>query len=250
MPLHVWFLLTGAALADNRFSEHTGLNCFQGAGAGNIDSGPAHAFVTVPDCEALCDKTEGCYCVVMTANASNSKTGGCWRRTFCKPKECKEENAFNAFIKPGAPTPPPTPVTPGKFPYPDRTPLGPPCKDCPNIIFSITDDQDILLGGWQPMQQTQKLAADKGVTMTSWHIHTPICSPSRSELISSRYYHNIKSSVPVPVTDRILYAGSAHINGSLYKNESLGVYLRREKGYQVGIFGKANFNTYDGFDRW
>ena len=87
--------------------------------------------------------------------------------------------------------------------------------------------------------------------MGQWRIHTPICSPSRSELVSSRYYHNIKSvQLPVPVNNRIIYAGTEHVDGSLYKNESFGVYLRREKGYQVALFGKGNFNTYEGFDRW
>jgi len=135
-------------------------------------------------------------------------------------------------------------------PYPDRTPPGPPCKNCPNIVFSLTDDQDVLLGGWTPMQQTQAAMQAKGATMTQWRIHTPICSPSRSELVSGRYFHNIKSNVPVPVLDRILYAGSDHVNGSLYANETFGVFLRREKGYQMGLFGKSNFNTYEGFDRW
>ena len=108
-------------------------------------------------------------------------------------------------------------------------------------------------GGLPPrsqMKQTQAAMQAKGATMTQWHIHTPICSPSRSELVSGRYFHNIKSNVPVPVLDRILYAGSDHVNGSLYANESFGVFLRQEKGYQVGLFGKSNFNTYDGFDRW
>ena len=26
-------------------------------------------------------------------------------------------------------------------------PQGAPCKDCPNIVFSLTDDQDVMLGG-------------------------------------------------------------------------------------------------------
>jgi hypothetical protein len=30
----------------------------------------------------------------------------------------------------------------------------------------------------------------------------------------------------------------------------LQVHLRAQKGYQVGMFGKSNFNTYEGFDRW
>ena len=118
------------------------------------------------------------------------------------------------------------------LPYPDRTPPGKPCTDCPNIIWALTDDQDVTLGGWEPMRQTQQLIQSKGVTLNQWRIHTPICSPSRSELLSGRYFHNIKSDVPVPPS-KVLGAATAHVNGSLYINQSLGVYLREQKGYQV-----------------
>lgn len=67
--------------------------------------------------------------------------------------------------------------------------------------------------------------------------------------MSGRYFHNIKSNVAVPPA-KVLGAATAHVNGSLYINQSFGVYLRERKGYQVGLFGKANFNTYQGFDRW
>ena len=136
------------------------------------------------------------------------------------------------------------------LPYPDRTPPGPPCKDCPNIVFALTDDQDLTLGGWTtPMRQTQSLIEAKGTMLTRWTIHTPICSPSRSETVSGRYFHNIKSDVAVPPPN-LLPMGLDHVDGSRYAGESFGVYLRRDAGYQVGLFGKANFNTFDGFDRW
>ena len=118
------------------------------------------------------------------------------------------------------------------LPYPDRTPPGKPCTDCPNIIWALTDDQDVTLGGWEPMRQTQQLIESKGVTLNQWRIHTPICSPSRSELVSGRYFHNIKSDVPVP-PPKVLGAATAHVNGTLYMNQSFGVYLREKKGYQV-----------------
>ena len=52
------------------------------------------------------------------------------------------------------------------LPYPDRTPPGPPCTDCPNIIFSLTDDQDLTLGGWDPMRQTQAAIQSAGATLS------------------------------------------------------------------------------------
>ena len=100
------------------------------------------------------------------------------------------------------------------------------------------------------MRQTQDLVAATGATLVNWRVHTPICSPSRSELVSGRYYHNIKSRLAVPVSDRIIYAGTAHVNASNYENQTFASLLRRQAGYQVGLFGKSNFNTYEGFDRW
>eukprot|EP00937_MAST-01D_sp_MAST-1D-sp2_P000049 g49.t1 len=154
---------------------------------------------------------------------------------------------------PPAPAPAPAPGKPcsgaGCFPPPAH---GPVCKDCPNIIFSLTDDQDIELGGWDPMVQTRELLgpeSGRGAMLTNWRIHTPICSPSRSETVSGRYFHNIKSSLAVP-PPTLQPAASGHIDSSLYANASFGVHLRARKGYQVGMFGKSNFNTYEGFDRW
>jgi hypothetical protein len=140
------------------------------------------------------------------------------------------------------PPPPPKPL-----PYPDRTPPGPPCTDCPNIVFSLTDDQDVTR--WDPMRQTHSRIQAQGATLSRWTIHTPICSPSRSETVSGRYFHNIKSNVAVP-PPKVLPAATAHVNGTLYVNQSFGYLLRTQRGYQVGMFGKSNFNTYQGFDRW
>ena len=137
-----------------------------------------------------------------------------------------------------------------QLPLPWNPPAaGPPCKDCPNIIFSLTDDQDIELGGWKPMKQTQALLQADGAELVEWRIHTPICSPSRSETVSGRYFHNIKSRAAVP-PPKLMPAASGHINASLYEGTTFGVLLRKLKGYQTAIFGKANFNTYEGFDRW
>ena len=49
------------------------------------------------------------------------------------------------------------------------------------------DDQDVEIGGWNPMKQTQALLQKNGGLLTNWRIHTPICSPSRSETVSGRY---------------------------------------------------------------
>merc|ERR1719261_909837 len=49
-----------------------------------------------------------------------------------------------------APTPPPPPAPAAV------QPLGPARAGSPNIILFLTDDQDLLLGGWSPLQQTSR----------------------------------------------------------------------------------------------
>ena len=66
----------------------------------------------------------------------------------------------------------------------------------------MTDDQDQMLGSSfpqhnnvGPMPQTKALLQDKGAMALNFFIHTPICCPSRSELLTGMYFHNIKSYV-------------------------------------------------------
>ena len=77
------------------------------------------------------------------------------------------------------------------------------------------------------MPKTQKLMVEGGATAENWFIHTPICCPSRSELVTGRYYHNLKTTG----------GGCMHINEDLVNNQTFALYLRNQ-GYTVGMFGK------------
>ena len=57
------------------------------------------------------------------------------------------------------------------------------------------------------------------MTLNQWRIHTPICSPSRSQTVSGRYFHNIKSDLAVP-PPKLQPAASGHINATLYADAS------------------------------
>jgi N-acetylglucosamine-6-sulfatase len=99
------------------------------------------------------------------------------------------------------------------------------------------------MDGATPMPKTQALMADKGSTATSFYIHTPICCPSRSELLSGRYFHNIKKTG----------GGCMHTDGVKVNNATFARNLH-EGGYRVGMFGKY-LNTVPkevppGFDAW
>ena len=60
----------------------------------------------------------------------------------------------------------------------------------PNIFFLLTDDQDVMLGGMEPMKQLKHLVTDAGAQMAKAYVHTPICCPSRSSFLTGRYLHN------------------------------------------------------------
>ena len=121
----------------------------------------------------------------------------------------------------------------------------------PNIVWFLTDDQDQMLGasfpelnGVGPMPQTKAILQVGGSMATNFFIHTPICCPSRSELLSGRYLHNIKSSDG---------SGCMHVNETTVNEATFAKYLQAG-GYTVGMFGKYLNNVPNfvppGFDVW
>ena len=157
------------------------------------------------------------------------------------------------------PPPPPTPPAAPHLPA-----AGPPCKDCPNILLMFTDDQDLVLGGWEgPMVQTKKVIGDRGATATEWRIHTPICAPSRTEMQSGRYYHNIKNDAPTPFWS-VTSGAIGHIALDKAWPQMFAKTLREQKGYTSALFGKCmnddcganpqagglNLHHMGAFDKW
>ena len=130
-------------------------------------------------------------------------------------------------------------------------------RQFPSAQF-LTDDQDQMLGGSfpptsaggaTPMPKTQRLLAEQGVTAENWYIHTPICSPSRSELVTGRYLHNIKQ------VGGSGYCAGMHVNYSKVNGHTFARVLSEQAGYAVGLFGKY-LNVMPkqypppGFDAW
>ena len=100
-------------------------------------------------------------------------------------------------------------------------------------MLFLQDDQDLYMGGWTPMKQTKAVLNDKGATASNWFIHTPVCCPSRAEILSGRYYHNVREPTHV--------GGCMHVDETKVYPVSVAFYLSRA-GYTLGYFGK-NLNT-------
>ena len=137
--------------------------------------------------------------------------------------------------------------------YPQKVPA----KEArPNIVFFLADDQDLMLGGASAplMRETQRLLADRGAVATNFFAHSPICGPSRAQLLTGRYFHNLKID-PTVLPPRPLTENVMHVNTTLVHNHTFAVPLKAA-GYTVGLFGKylnwpADWNNPpEGFDAW
>ena len=161
----------------------------------------------------------------------------------------------------------------------------------PNLVFFLTDDQDQLLGGSfpispfnkgaTPLPNVQKLMVEEGATATNFFIHTPICAslpaplvssalmrrapppgcPSRSETVTGRYLHNVHTP-PVEKQCNESYSGQddagnvccMHVDEVLVNNYTMAKYMKEQKGFTSGMFGKYLNNCPDtaqpGWDAW
>merc|ERR1719253_1641994 len=132
--------------------------------------------------------------------------------------------------------------------------MGQDVQDRPNLIWILTDDQDQVLGASfpltfeaTPMPKTKRLMQDEGIYAENWYIHTPICSPSRSELLTGRYFHNIKQ------VGGKGYCDGMHVNYTYVVEDHFAKVLQKA-GYTTGMFGKyvneMGAVTSDGWDAW
>merc|ERR1712130_671206 len=62
----------------------------------------------------------------------------------------------------------------------------------PNVVFVLTDDQDVTLGSMKSLPKVKALISDQGVTFNNFFVNTPICCPSRAEIVTGRLMHNTK----------------------------------------------------------
>ncbi|KAJ0057556.1 hypothetical protein NL108_009320 [Boleophthalmus pectinirostris] len=64
------------------------------------------------------------------------------------------------------------------------------CDKPSNVVLILADDQDVTLGGMNPMSQTKTLIGEAGATFINSFTVTPLCCPSRSSILTGQYPHN------------------------------------------------------------
>ena len=189
--------------------------------------------VSAPDaCCALCD-ADGAKCVAWTHHTDGAV---CTLTSTIKVTAAVGAGTTSGSKVPVPALTPPTPAppTPPPAPTPDPfPPLGPARPGSPNIVLFLTDDMDYTLGGWAPMAQTTALLSERGATATHWTVHTPVCCPSRTELITGRYFHNLKG--PDASAKACMHATPY---AELAERGLLFSPHLRAAGYRVGLFGK------------
>lgn len=82
----------------------------------------------------------------------------------------------------GCASAPPRPVAPAP------SPVATPASVKPNIIFILTDDQDLRSMSFMP--RTQELLAHAGATFSAAYVSSPLCAPSRASILTGRFPHN------------------------------------------------------------
>ena len=112
----------------------------------------------------------------------------------------------------------------------------------PNIVFILTDDQDIRLdgrsttytsiGSLAAMPVTKQRLIQRGASADNMFVNTPICCPSRTEFFSGRYFHSVKAGKG---TSNCMHADTSYVS----RNDTGLFGLLRGAGYNVGVFGKV-----------
>jgi N-acetylglucosamine-6-sulfatase len=102
----------------------------------------------------------------------------------------------------------------------------------PNIVFVLTDDQDLRLGSMQYMPQTQALIAAQGMMFTQDFVPLSLCCPSRSTILTGLYPHNHKV-----YTNKAPDGGFAKFAALGHEETTIATALHAA-GYRTALIGK------------
>ena len=131
-------------------------------------------------------------------------------------------------------------------------------SDPPNIIFLLTDDQDVTAHSLNYMPRLGKIMREGGTEFANYFVPTGLCCPSRSTIVRGQYCHNTKIWDNGDLnTDTHLSGGFKKVIAEGLENETVATLLRGA-GYETYLIGKYLNGYYDpeaehvpvGWDHW
>ena len=108
----------------------------------------------------------------------------------------------------------------------------------PNIVFLLTDDQDVTANSLDYMPRLHTILRDGGMEYVNYFVPTGLCCPSRSTIISGQFCHN------TGIWDNGELNNSTYLSGGLPKMIALGLESvtiatqLKEAGYETYLVGK------------
>ncbi len=128
----------------------------------------------------------------------------------------------------------------------------------PNIVFLLTDDQDVTANSLDYMPKLNKLLRKEGMEFQNYFVTTALCCPSRTTIIKGQYCHNHGIWDNGDLNNQTFFSGGMKkvIESNLEK-ETIGT-LMQDAGYQTILIGKY-LNGYNdnlashvppGWDKW
>lgn len=107
----------------------------------------------------------------------------------------------------------------------------------PNFVLILTDDLDQTLGSSEVLTKTKRHIADYGAHLPNWFVHTPVCCPSRAELLTGRMFHNLKHAKPSPGSGCMHVDVTSDLDCPFYEKYYFAQHFA-DMNYTVGVFGK------------
>eukprot|EP00117_Sycon_ciliatum_P042003 scpid23909/ scgid30625/ Arylsulfatase; Aryl-sulfate sulphohydrolase len=129
----------------------------------------------------------------------------------------------------------------------------------PNIIFLLTDDQDVTAGSLDYMPRLNQILRREGTEFLNYFVSTGLCCPSRATIMKGQFCHNTK------IFDNGDLNNKTDLSGGFVKYLALGLMnestvgnILQAAGYETKLCGKY-LNGYDdgqasivppGWDHW
>ena len=131
-------------------------------------------------------------------------------------------------------------------------------QDKPNIVFLLTDDQDVTANSLDYMPKLNKLLRQEGMEFVNYFVPTGLCCPSRATIIRGQFCHNTKIWDNGDLNNQTyLSGGFKKVVAEGLENYTIATQLKAA-GYETFLIGKY-LNGYSdsqashvppGWDHW